>query len=175
MQFLQRQRLWLPVLAEVIFLIFALGCHRNGARQSTASAYPLAVDPEKVGSYPALTKSGAGHFYDDVLEYRVWINPPEGGDDYYHAFARYEDALSFSRKTLGAEEPLVLILQKQWIDEPEPGAFFVQNEDRITEWQVQWLSTASEHRERSSASWRSIRRMGSEAKAKSRRRHSGPT
>ena len=134
------QRPWLLLIAAIILLTFVVGCHRNAAKQNAASSYPLAVAPEKVGDYPALTDSGAGYFYDDVLEYRVWINPIGGGDDIYRAFARYEDALEFSRKTPGAEEPLVLILQKQWIDEPEPGTFFVRTEDRITEWRVEWLS-----------------------------------
>jgi hypothetical protein len=127
------------VLAALSLVVFLVGCHREAARHIKTSAYPLAIDAEKVGSYPALTKSGAGYFYDEVLEYRVWINVPEG-DDYYKAFARYEDALEFSKNTEGAEEPLVLILQKQWIDEPEPGKFFVRTEDRITEWRVEWLS-----------------------------------
>jgi len=127
---------------QLVALALASNCHRTSPQQIAISAYPVAVDAQKVGSYPSLAKSGAGYFYDDVLEYRVWINPPEGGDDYYRAFARYEDALAFSKKTLGAEEPLVLILQKQWIDEPKPGEFLVQNEERITEWRVEWLSNS---------------------------------
>ena len=35
------------------------------------SDFPIAIDPNQVGKYPAYTKSGAGYFYDDVLEYRV--------------------------------------------------------------------------------------------------------
>jgi putative acetyltransferase len=139
MQLSKRFRLLL--LVEVIVFVSVAGCYRNAARQIKASSYPLAAYPEKVGSYPALTKSGAGYFYDEVLEYRVWINPPEG-DDYYKAFIRYEDALEFSRQTLGGEEPIVLILQKQWVDEPEPGIFIVRNEVRITEWRVEWLSNS---------------------------------
>lgn len=130
------------LLTGFILSVTLEGCHRDAtdaSKQNASSAYPVAVDAEKVGTYPSLTKSGAGYFYDDVLEYRVWINPPEGGDDYYRAFARYEDALEFSKNTSGAEDPLVLILQKQWIDEPEPGKFFVRDEDRVTEWRVEWL------------------------------------
>ena len=41
------------------------------------SDFPLAVDPERVGSYPVDAKSGAGYFYDDVLEYRVWVHPEQ--------------------------------------------------------------------------------------------------
>jgi hypothetical protein len=78
---------------------FVSNCIHSGSL-ITSSAYPVAVDAKKVGSYPAWTKSGAGYFYDDVLEYQVWINPSEGGDDYYRALAKYEDAAAFSR---GAE------------------------------------------------------------------------
>ena len=100
-------------------------------------AYPDAIDPGKVGHYPALTKSGGGYVYDEVLEYRVWVNPD--GDDYYHAFATYEDAKRFSDKTERAEDPLVLVLQHEHINEPEPGKYEHVKGDRITEWQVEWL------------------------------------
>lgn len=99
-----------------------------------------------VGKYPALAGSGAGFFYDDVLEYRTWCHPEHGapdkysGDDYYCAFASYEDALGFSNATKGAEAPLVLVLQKEWIDEPEPGSYSHEKCERITEWQVEWLA-----------------------------------
>jgi hypothetical protein len=101
------------------------------------SAYPVAIDPGKVGDYPALTKSGAGYVYDDVLEYRVWIHPD--GDVYYYAFATYEEAKRFSEKTEGAEEPLVLVLQHEHINEPEPGKYEHVKGDRLTEWRVEWL------------------------------------
>lgn len=77
------------------------------------SAYPTAVDPKRVGTYPSETKSGAGYFYDDVLEYRVWFYPEGEHDDKYAAFAQYEPAESFSKTTKGAEEPLVLVRQKE--------------------------------------------------------------
>lgn len=32
------------------------------------SNYPLAVDPARVGEYPAEAKSGGGYFYDEVLD-----------------------------------------------------------------------------------------------------------
>jgi hypothetical protein len=101
------------------------------------SAYPVAIDPSKVGDYPALTKAGGGYVYDEVLEYRVWINAD--GDDYYYAFATYEDAKDFSEKTERAEEPLVLLLQHEHINEPEPGKYEHVTGDRITEWRVEWL------------------------------------
>jgi hypothetical protein len=46
--------------------------------------------PKKVGTYPALTGSGGGRRYDEVLEYRVWKH--ERGGDGYHAFASARDA-----------------------------------------------------------------------------------
>ena len=128
----------LPILIVVVLTV-AANCSRFQARQTPTSRYPLTVDVNKVGTYPALTKSGGGYFYDDVLEYRVWINPPEGGDDYYKPFAIYEEAEAFSKKTAGAEQPLVLVLQKEWIEEPRPGVFVPHKEARITEWQVAWL------------------------------------
>jgi len=113
--------------------------------QSFPSQYPIAVDIDKVGKYPVLVKSGGGYFYDEVLEYRVWVHPERGGEDlydgndYYLAFVTYEEALESSRATEGAELPLVLVLQREWIDEPEPGVYIAMDEERITEWQVQWL------------------------------------
>jgi len=40
------------------------------------SKYPEALDPNKVGHYPAATKSGGGYFYDELLE--NWGRPLEG-------------------------------------------------------------------------------------------------
>jgi putative acetyltransferase len=130
----------------VSFWLLASGCsdsNRDLVPDRTvvaSSQYPPAIDAGKVGSYPALTKSGAGYFYDDVLEYRVWIHPKGGGDNYYRAFASYEPALQFSKSTTGAEEPLVLVHQKKWVNEPEPGKFEPRSDERITEWQTVWLS-----------------------------------
>jgi hypothetical protein len=62
-------------------------------RTLSASRYPPAIDPALVGTYAGVAKSGAGYFYDDVLEYRVWLHPEKGaaplaGDkDYFAAFA----------------------------------------------------------------------------------------
>jgi len=101
------------------------------------SAYPVSIDPGKVGEYPVLTKSGGGYVYDEVLEYRVWISAD--GDDYYYAFSTYEEAKQFAEKTEGAEEPLVLVLQHEHINEPEPGKYEHVKGERITEWRVEWL------------------------------------
>ena len=112
-----------------------------------SSQHPVAVDPGRVGSYPALSRSGGGYFYDDVLEYRVWIHPKGGGDVYYRAFASFEPALQFSKTTTGAEEPLVLVRQLKWVNEPEPGKFEPRSDERITEWQVVWLSEKTKRSE----------------------------
>jgi len=122
----------------VILAIALLVCSCAGPQAiSPQSAYPVAIDPGKVGDYPALTKSGGGYVYDEVLEYRVWIH--SDGDVYYHAFATYEEAKRFSEKSEGAEEPLVLVLQHEHINEPEPGKYEHVKGDRITEWRVEWL------------------------------------
>jgi len=109
------------------------------------SKYPKAIAPAMVGEYPALAKSGAGYFFDEVLEYRVWCHPTsdfaedfdEG--DYYYAFETYEEALSCAKEAPGAEEPLALIRQWEWINEPESGKFIHEKGERIAEWRVEWL------------------------------------
>jgi hypothetical protein len=107
--------------------------------------YPRAVDPGRVGKYPALTKSGGGYVWDEVLEYRVWCHPHDGapayedGSDYYYAFPTYPKALAFSRRMPGAEEPLALVRQRHYIDEPKPGVFIHVKRVRLTEWPVEFL------------------------------------
>ena len=101
--------------------------------------YPDAVDPNLVGTYEPLAKAGGGFVWDDVLEYRVWCHPDRGGDDFYYAFATYAEALVFSRDTKGAEEPIALIRQVEYIDEPNPGEYQHVSEVRITEWPVEFL------------------------------------
>lgn len=116
----------------------------------TKGAFPDASDPSLVGTWPALTRSGGGYFYDDVLEYRVWVHPERGGEDlhdgedYFLAFDTHDAAAAFSARTAGAEEPLVLIRQLEWINEPKPGVYEHRSGERITEWQVDWL--ADSHR-----------------------------
>jgi hypothetical protein len=112
------------------------------------SQYPTAINPEMVGEYDLFCHSGGGYFYDEVLEYRVWCHPEMGasdefeGDDYCNAFETYEEALAFSESTTGAEIPLVLIKQYETINEPTPNTFIHTKEERVTEWQVQWLEGA---------------------------------
>ena len=107
--------------------------------------YPAVEDASLVGSYPAAVSSGGGYVWDAVLEYRVWCHPERGapdlndGDDYFHAFETHADALAFSRATLGAESPLALIRQDEYIDEPEDGHYVHVREVRIAEWPVEFL------------------------------------
>jgi hypothetical protein len=107
---------------------------------------PDAVDANRVGSYPASAKSGGGYVWDEVLEYRVWCHPERGapdedsGSDYFYAFATYLEAREFSERTTGAEEPLALILQREYISEEEPGKYVHVREERIAEWPVQFLT-----------------------------------
>jgi putative acetyltransferase len=107
--------------------------------------YPKVKDPNFIGEYPALAKSGGGYVWDDVLEYRVWCHPEdrapdtEEGNDYYYAFETYEEALAFSKKNNGCETPIALVLQEEYISEPEPGKYEHVREQRLTEWQVELL------------------------------------
>lgn len=104
-----------------------------------STRYPDVVDPELVGTYPALAHAGGGFVWDEVLEYRVWCHPERGapdledGSDSYYAFATYAEASAFSQATIGAEEPLALIRQLEHIDEPNPGQYRHVKEPRITE------------------------------------------
>jgi len=108
--------------------------------------FPRAIDPSRVGKYPATAGDGGGYVWDAVLEYRVWCHPERGapdkdeGNDYWYAFASYPEALRFSKKYPGAEEPLALILQKEYIDEPRPGRYVHIKKRRVTEWSVEFLS-----------------------------------
>jgi len=114
--------------------------------------YPRAVDESLVGTYPALTRAGGGYVWDAVLEYRVWCHPLAGAphieegddyeedDDYFCAFSTYEDALAFAERTEGTEEPLVLVLQEEYIDEPAPQQYVHVREPRMTEWSIDFLN-----------------------------------
>lgn len=106
---------------------------------------PEVEDPAKVGEYPAAAYAGGGYVWDAVLEYRVWCSPRNGasdeaeGSDYYYAFATYGEALAFAEATAGAEEPLALIRQDEYLDESEPGQFLHVRTPRVTEWPVEFL------------------------------------
>ncbi|KRB98241.1 hypothetical protein [Duganella sp. Root198D2] len=108
--------------------------------------YPDVLDPLKVGEYPASAKSGGGYVWDAVLEYRVWCHPVRGapdeddGSDYYYAFETFEEAKEFADQNPGTEAPLALVLQREYIDEPEPGEYVHCREERVTEWPVTFLT-----------------------------------
>jgi putative acetyltransferase len=99
--------------------------------------YPKVLDESVVGTYPAAAKAGGGYVWDAVLEYRVWCHAD--GGDYYRAFASYDEALAFSKSVKDAEEPLALVLQEEYIDEPTPGRYIHVKERRIAEWPVDFL------------------------------------
>jgi hypothetical protein len=102
--------------------------------------FPEVLDASLVGMYPASAKAGGGYVWDAVLEYRVWCHPERGapdeadGSDYYYAFASQEEALACSSETTGAEAPLALVLQLEYIDEAEPGEYRHVRERRVAEW-----------------------------------------
>ena len=107
---------------------------------------PSVLDPAQVGEYSAVAKAGRGYVWDEVLEYRVWCHPERGapderdGSDYYYPFETYSEALTYSKNNPGCEEPLALVLQREYIDEPEPGQYFHVKEERVAEWPVEFLS-----------------------------------
>jgi len=107
---------------------------------------PEVVDASLVGTYPATVGAGGGYVWDAVLEYRVWCHPERGapdeddGNDYFHAFADYDEAVDFSQQRPGAEEPLALIRQDEYLEEPRPGEYLHVKERRLTEWPVEFLS-----------------------------------
>lgn len=107
---------------------------------------PAVFDPGLVGTYPGVVRSGGGLVWDEVLEYRVWCHPERGapdeadGSDYYLPFETFELANEFHRSTVGSEEPLALVLQREYIAEDQPGAYRHVAEERMTEWPVQFLA-----------------------------------
>src|SRR6187402_740794 len=111
-----------------------------------SSRFPEAINPSLVGTYPAPAKAGGGYVWDAVLEYCVWCYPRDGaedafeGSDYFYAFASHEDAREFEGRTPGAQEPLALVLQEEYIDEDEPGKYVHMKERRVAEWPVELLS-----------------------------------
>ena len=109
------------------------------------NSYPDVLDQDLVGTYSPVSKSGGGYVWDDVLEYRAWCHPERGaadiedGSDYYYPFATYTEALAFSQNTQGAEKPLALIRQVEYIAEPNPGDYRHMKDVRVTEWPVEFL------------------------------------
>jgi hypothetical protein len=109
-------------------------------------SYPTVLNPHLVGTYSAVAKAGGGFVWDEVLEYRVWCHPEHGapdeadGSDYYYAFATYEEAEEFAHSNSGTEEPLALVLQREYIDEPDDEQYVHVREERVTEWPVEFLN-----------------------------------
>ena len=109
-------------------------------RESDAPPYPDALCPNRVGSYPEDTLLGGGFVWDAVLEYRVWFWPHLGavdlndGERYVFAFATFAEAQAFAQANDGADELCALILQREYLDEPEPGQFYHIKAERVTEW-----------------------------------------
>ena len=108
--------------------------------------YPKVENKDLVGTYPALVKSGGGYVWDEVLEYRVWCYPAKGapdiedGDDYYYVFDCYEDTSAYSLNNIGAQSPIALVKQYEYISEPTPGEYIHVKEQRLTEWPVEFLN-----------------------------------
>jgi putative acetyltransferase len=106
---------------------------------------PDVADPSLVGSYPASVGAGGGYVWDAVLEYRVWCHPERGapdeddGNDYFRVFAGYDEALEFAQQTPGAEEPLALVEQDEYLEEPRPGEYVHVKKRRLTEWPLAFL------------------------------------
>ena len=102
--------------------------------------YPEVIDTTKVGEYEGKALAGAGFFYDEVLEYRVWCYPSEGakdvfeGDDYFYPFENYSEAFNFSNQEKGRQGPIALIRQYEWINEIEEGKYIHERGERIAEW-----------------------------------------
>src|SRR5688572_3380606 len=115
--------------------------------------YPTAANPARVGKYPAVVGAGGGYVWDELLEYRVWCHPEQGapdladGSDYFYCFATYPKALAFSRRTPGAEEPLALVRQRQYLEEPRPGHYVHIKKSRLTEWPVEFLARPKRNRD----------------------------
>jgi len=106
------------------------------------TVYPSVVNSAKVGKYKTQCYSGGGYFYDELLEYRVWHHPYDGGDELY-CFPNYLLATMFSEKNKNAghstEEPIALVLQREWVDHPSENEYVAKKGERITEWKPEWL------------------------------------
>ncbi len=106
---------------------------------------PEVLDPDRVGTHPARAHAGGGYVWDAVLEYRVWCHPEDGapdeaeGGDGFYAFASFDEAWTFAQAQPGAEPPLALVLQREYIDEAEPGSYVHMKTERVTEWPVAFL------------------------------------
>jgi hypothetical protein len=66
--------------------------------------------------------------------------------DFFYAFVTYPRALAFSQRRQGAANPLALIRQREYIDEPTPGVYKHIRKVRITEWPIEFLSRPRRNR-----------------------------
>ena len=79
-----------------------------------------------------------------MLEYRVWVHPHDGGedlydgDDYYCAFATFEEASAYSRETAGPSSRWCWCARTSASTSRSPAAEHHTGE-RLTEWRVEWL------------------------------------
>jgi len=67
---------------------------------------------------PALTMSGGSRpkHSSDILEYRVWVKPFKGGDDFYYRSESYKEILRLQKKAKKegfVEKPLGVIRDKK--------------------------------------------------------------
>ena len=100
--------------------------------------YPEVKDPRRVGEYPTHAYAGGGYVWDEVLEYRVCGHDEDG--PFYYTFEDAVSAIKFSEEKDGMDEPLALVLQKEYLDEPDEGVYVHVKEERVTEWPLQFLS-----------------------------------
>jgi len=109
--------------------------------------YPDAIDPTKIGKYPAVAGAGGGYVWDEVLEYRVWCHPKDGSSDFYYFYASFDEACTAAKSLRDSdesialvEEPLALILQTEHINEKEPDVYEHIKTERMAEWPPEFLS-----------------------------------
>ena len=57
------------------------------------------------------------------------------------------NALKKFNETENAEDPCVLILQNEYVDEPQVGVYVKITKKRITEWVVEWLTDSKREEE----------------------------
>jgi len=117
-----------------------------GPCNPSAVNLPAASDLDMIGKYPAEAHAGGGYVWDEVLEYRVWCHLDRGaedladGEDYFYAFGTWEEAHAATAEVRGADGPLALVRQREYIDEAEPGEYVHVRQERFTEWPVEFLS-----------------------------------
>ena len=57
--------------------------------------------------------------------------------------------IKFANETQNAAPPIVLVLQREHVNEPEKGKFEHVTDERITEWLVEWLTEEKKRKENS--------------------------